>query len=88
MPYSGRIRQDGPVGFRIQLFEAGCERGETLLGQGSVMRKHVQIHFGAASSSGCIMVAGRRRLYHSYFAQRLRGMLAHTATINVMVEPR
>jgi hypothetical protein len=87
-PYRGLVREDGKVGFRIQLFEAGCENADTLVGQGSIPRKHLQIHFGAAAAYGCIMVAGRRRLYHASFEKRIRAMLAHTDTIQVMVEPR
>lgn len=87
-PYSGIIREDGVVGFRIALFEPQYAEQKALMGRGSILRKHVQIHFGAAAATGCILVAGRRRLYPKVFERPLRDMLAHTDQIRVMVEPR
>jgi hypothetical protein len=88
LPYRGVVREDGDVGFRIQLIETSGEHTDTLLGQGSVMRRHIQIHFGAAASNGCIMVAGRRREYRTRFERTLRAMLRHTSDIEVIVLPR
>lgn len=88
MPYTGVVREDNAIGFRIQLYDAGCERAETLQGRGSVVRRHVQLHVGAAASHGCIMVAGRRRWYYRVFERRIRAMLEHASTIQVVVEPR
>ena len=85
-PYRGITREDGPVGFRIQLFEPGFAKSETLIGRGSVERRHVQIHFGAAASHGCFLVAGRRRSYRKAFEAPLRDMLQHGDAIEVMVE--
>lgn len=85
-PYSGVIREDGSVGFRVEFFEDPDTR--TLLGQGGVPRKHIQIHFGAAASDGCILVAGRRRLYRRNFEKPLRAMLKQSNTIQVIVESR
>lgn len=87
-PYVGIVRDNGPVGFRIQLSEVGFEKTGLLLGQGRVARERIQIHFGAAASHGCILVAGRRRTYHRVFAKQLRAMLVHTSTISVIVQPR
>jgi hypothetical protein len=88
-PYLGIAREGKKsIGFRIQIYEAGCEEEKTLKGQGTVLRSHMQIHFGAAASHGCIMVAGRRRLYFSVFETWMRAMLLYTNTIEVMVEPR
>ena len=90
VPYSGTILEDGPIGFRIQLTEAGCEQEEWLVGIGSTIRKRVWIHFGACASFGCILIAGRRRSYKVVFERPLRTMLAHcaTTTISVVVLPR
>jgi hypothetical protein len=88
IPYQGFVRTDGPVGFRIQLYEAGCDTADTLIGQGSTLRKNIQIHFGAAATYGCFMVAGRRAHYHSRFKRPIRAMLARDSTIEVVVEPR
>jgi hypothetical protein len=88
IPFIGIVRDDGLVGFRIQLFDSWCERRETLTGEGSIPRRHVQIHVGAAASHGCIMVAGRRRWYYSEFEKQLRRMLIHTDIIRVTVQPR
>ncbi len=87
-PYHGLIREDGPVGFRIQLFEAKHNDKATLIGQGRIKRKHIQIHFGAAASHGCLMVAGRRRQYPRHFARPIRTMFASTPTIRVIVQTR
>ena len=88
VPYHGIVREDGPVGFRIQLFEGGCEHKQTLRGRGPVVRKHVQLHVGEGASYGCIMVAGRRRWYHAVFAKKLRTMLKRNQSIRVVVQPR
>jgi hypothetical protein len=84
----GTIREDGATGFRIQLYEPEFGGTDTLIGTGTVPRKCVQIHFGAAASQGCILVAGRRRLYRPRFENPIRSMLAHTQDITVIVEPR
>lgn len=87
-PYHGFIREDGPVGFRIQLHERTCEEKKKLIGSGPVSRKFIQIHFGAAASHGCIMVAGSRRDYRRVFERWMREALEHTQDIRVIVEPR
>jgi hypothetical protein len=87
-PYHGKVREDGTVGFRIELFEPQYADLKTLIGQGPVPRKHMQIHFGVAASFGCILVAGPRNMYPRTFARPLQAMLKHTDQIRVMVEPR
>lgn len=85
-PYTGMIREDGPVGFRVEFFDDPETR--ILFGQGDVPRKYIQIHFGAAASDGCVLVAGRRRAYGRVFKKPLQAMLKHTNKIQVVVEPR
>lgn len=87
-PYRGVVRTDGYVGFRIELFELQYADTRELMGQGAIRRKKIQIHFGAAASFGCILVAGRRRDYGRAFVRPLQAMLAHTDQIVVIVEPR
>jgi hypothetical protein len=88
VPYMGTVREDGAVGFRVELFEQRFEHTRELMGQGDVRRRFIQIHFGAACAEGCMMVAGRRRLYPRVFERPLRRMLEHTQDIRVIVEPR
>lgn len=86
-PYFGFIREDGPNGFRIELYEEHVGRS-TLIGRGAVPRTNVQIHVGAAASHGCILVAGRRRWYYRHFVSSLRDMLRYTDMIRVVVLPK
>jgi hypothetical protein len=87
-PYHGTVREDGSVGFRIELSEPGCGQKGTLRGRGTSLRKNIQIHYGAACAHGCVMVTGRRRLYHSRFAKCLRSMLQTSDMIRVIVHER
>lgn len=87
-PFLGRVREDGPKGFRIQLYEDSCEKQRSLEGEGSVLRFDIQIHFGAAASYGCFLVAGGRWHYRRTFESRMRKWLKLTDVIEVHVLPR
>lgn len=87
VPYVGNVREDGPKGFRIELTTRGQQDG-TILFEGRT-RSSIQIHFGAAASEGCFMVAGRRKDYARNFANPLKRMLSGgNEAIQVVVEPR
>lgn len=91
LPYFGRIREDGPVGFRIQLYEEKCGNDYTIIGASETPRQNIQIHFGAAATYGCLMVAGRRREYNTGFERWMRAMLERDldeGMIRIIVEPR
>lgn len=87
VPYSGTIRKDGPVGFRVELHDRDSTT-RAIVGQSGVWREYIQIHFGAAAAYGCIMVAGRHRAYRQVFEKPLQAMLKLTEKIQVAVEPR
>jgi hypothetical protein len=60
-PYSGRIREDGPKGFRIELYEPGVgKKGSrySLRGIGKIIRTNIQIHIGPGRSEGCVLLTG------------------------------
>lgn len=86
-PYVGVIREDGPVGFRIEFYQNNPEEKLIVSPCGS-RRTNIQIHFGAAASYGCILVAGRRREYKQKFELPIRGLLDPDNRIEVTVEPR
>lgn len=87
-PYIGSVREDAKKGFRIVFFEPEHREVMGLVGRGTTLRKEMLIHFGAAASFGCIMVAGWRRYYDRVFANPIKRMLVHTDYIQVIVEPR
>jgi hypothetical protein len=86
-PYYGRVRQDGKVGFSIQLFEPDCPLQETLRGQGTTERKHVLIHHGPGASEGCFMVAGGKEGY-LLFRRNVEPILNSSSIVKVTVLPR
>lgn len=86
-PYRGLIREDGPLGFRVELLDPFIDTS-VITGKDGTRRSNIQIHFGAAASYGCILVAGRRRLYGRNFADPLRSMLQGGRWLQVVVEPR
>jgi hypothetical protein len=86
--YIGIVREDGAVGFRIEFFEPKYWESATVRGQGNVMRRCLQIHFGAAASHGCILVAGRRRSYPQTFERPLREMMVREPIVRIQVQPR
>ncbi|HEV7449265.1 MAG TPA: hypothetical protein VGP13_01870 [Candidatus Paceibacterota bacterium] len=87
-PYVGVVRMSVSKGFRVEFFEPEYHKTKGLVGQGRIIRENMQIHVGAACSHGCILVAGRRRLYPKVFVNPLKAMLKHTSLIEVIVEPR
>lgn len=88
-PYIGFVRTDGPVGFRIQFFDPNYKDEMSVMSPSGIKRKHLQIHFGAAASHGCILVAGRRREYKKHFEKPLRALgLKEGIEIQITVESR
>lgn len=89
-PYTGIIREDGICGFRIEFFDPQFSREQIIKSPSGMVRSNLQIHFGAAASHGCILVAGRRRSYKKVFANPLKAMLedSDTIEIEVIVEER
>ena len=60
-PYSGHIREDGPKGFRIELYEPGIgKKGNkySIKGIGKTVRTNIQIHIGPGRSEGCFLLTG------------------------------
>lgn len=88
-PYTGFVRTDGPVGFRIQFFDSDYEDEMSVMSPSGIKRKHLQIHFGAAASHGCILVAGRRREYKKHFEKPLRTLgLKEGVGVEITIESR
>lgn len=59
--FAGRIREDGELGFRVELFEPKLvkEFGPSALkGTGDAVRTHIQIHQGPGRSEGCFLLQG------------------------------
>lgn len=87
-PYMGRITTAGRLGFAIILFETWCEKKETLRGIGQHPRKGIKIHYGPATSYGCMAIAGGQEGYR-YFKE-IFGVLQqlHGGPFFVTVEER
>ena len=65
-PYLGRITTAGRLGFAIMLYEKWCEKGESLRGAGRHLRKGIKIHYGPATSFGCMAIAGGAEGYRRF----------------------
>ena len=57
IPYKGRVRENGELGFRIELYEDGVSpSNDSLVGTGNLVRTNVQIHKGPGYSEGCFLL--------------------------------
>lgn len=88
VPYEGLVREDGHLGFRIQLFERGLSSIH-LQGTGSSERSYIQIHKGPGMSQGCFLIAGGKR-GHARFERIMKRILQgfETPVISIYVEAR
>lgn len=65
-PYLGRITTAGRLGFAIMIYEPWCEKGESLRGVGRHLRKGIKIHYGPATSFGCMAIASGAEGYRRF----------------------